>query len=115
MAESAYPEEVNREEAALDEFNDIIKNRSDEREDVQRKTFTKWVNAQFAKFGKPPIEDLFTDLQDGRRLLDLLEGLSGQKLVKEKGSTRVHALNNVNKALQILQKNNNLLENDTMF
>ncbi|XP_077338684.1 dystrophin isoform X2 [Lithobates pipiens] len=106
MAESAYSEEVNREEAALDEFNDIIKNRSDEREDVQRKTFTKWVNAQFAKFGKPPIEDLFNDLQDGRRLLDLLEGLTGQKLVKEKGSTRVHALNNVNKALQILQKNN---------
>ncbi|KAM9320034.1 dystrophin-like [Gastrophryne carolinensis] len=78
----------------------------DEREDVQRKTFTKWLNAQFAKFGKPPIEDLFNDLQDGRRLLDLLEGLSGQKLVKEKGTTRVHALNNVNKALQVLQKNN---------
>ncbi|XP_068124423.1 dystrophin isoform X5 [Hyperolius riggenbachi] len=106
MAESAYPEEVNREEAALDEFNDMIKNRSDEREDVQRKTFTKWINAQFAKFGKPPIEDLFSDLQDGRRLLDLLEGLTGQKLVKEKGSTRVHAFNNVNNALQILQKNN---------
>uniref|UniRef100_A0A6I8QSI2 Dystrophin n=1 Tax=Xenopus tropicalis TaxID=8364 RepID=A0A6I8QSI2_XENTR len=77
-----------------------------EREDVQRKTFTKWINAQFAKFGKHPIEDLFSDLQDGRRLLDLLEGLTGQKLVKEKGSTRVHALNNVNKALQVLQKNN---------
>ncbi|KAG8587110.1 hypothetical protein GDO81_005573 [Engystomops pustulosus] len=77
----------------------------DEREDVQRKTFTKWINAQFAKFGKHPVEDLFSELQDGRRLLDLLEGLTGQKLVKEKGSTRVHALNNVNKALQVLQKN----------
>ncbi|XP_075056397.1 dystrophin isoform X4 [Mixophyes fleayi] len=106
MAESGHQGEENREEAALDEFHDIIKNRSDEREGVQRKTFTKWINAQFAKFGKYPIEDLFTDLQDGRRLLDLLEGLTGQKLVKEKGSTRVHALNNVNKALQVLQKNN---------
>ncbi|XP_063809546.1 dystrophin isoform X5 [Pseudophryne corroboree] len=106
MAESGYHGEENRDEAALDEYNDIIKNRSDEREDVQRKTFTKWINAQLAKFGKNPIEDLFTDLQDGRRLLDLLEVLTGQKLVKEKGSTRVHALNNVNKALQILQKNN---------
>ncbi|XP_071992023.1 dystrophin isoform X9 [Engystomops pustulosus] len=105
MAESGYPGEENREEAALDEFNDMIKNRSDEREDVQRKTFTKWINAQFAKFGKHPVEDLFSELQDGRRLLDLLEGLTGQKLVKEKGSTRVHALNNVNKALQVLQKN----------
>ncbi|XP_070800302.1 dystrophin isoform X2 [Pituophis catenifer annectens] len=77
-----------------------------EREDVQKKTFTKWINAQFSKFGIHPIEDLFKDLQDGRKLLELLEGLTGQKLGKEKGSTRVHALNNVNKALQILQKNN---------
>ncbi|XP_066879802.1 dystrophin isoform X15 [Kogia breviceps] len=77
-----------------------------EREDVQKKTFTKWINAQFSKFGKQHIENLFSDLQDGRRLLDLLEGLTGQRLPKEKGSTRVHALNNVNKALQVLQKNN---------
>ncbi|KYO40195.1 hypothetical protein Y1Q_0000042 [Alligator mississippiensis] len=79
---------------------------SDEREDIQKKTFTKWINAQFAKFGRHHIEDLFTDFRDGRRLLELLEGLTGQKLAKEKGSTRVHALNNVNKALQVLQKNN---------
>ncbi|XP_061483366.1 dystrophin isoform X4 [Rhineura floridana] len=102
MAESGHPEE----ESAVDEFSDIIKSRSDEREDVQKKTFTKWVNAQFAKFGRHPIEDLFNDFQDGRRLLELLEGFTGQKLGKEKGSTRVHALNNVNKALQVLQKNN---------
>ncbi|XP_076774373.1 dystrophin-like [Arvicanthis niloticus] len=79
---------------------------SDEREDVQKKTFTKWINAQFSKFGKQHIDNLFSDLQDGKRLLDLLEGLTGQKLPKEKGSTRVHALNNVNKALRVLQKNN---------
>ncbi|XP_075855340.1 dystrophin isoform X7 [Microcebus murinus] len=77
-----------------------------EREDVQKKTFTKWINAQFSKYGKQHIENLFSDLQDGRRLLDLLEGLTGQKLPKEKGSTRVHALNNVNKALRVLQNNN---------
>ncbi|XP_015219666.1 dystrophin isoform X7 [Lepisosteus oculatus] len=77
-----------------------------EREDVQKKTFTKWINSQFSKAGKPPIEDLFTDLRDGRRLLELLEGLAGHELAKEKGFTRVHALNNVNRALQILQKNN---------
>ncbi|XP_069729561.1 dystrophin isoform X1 [Phaenicophaeus curvirostris] len=78
----------------------------DEREDVQKKTFTKWINAQFAKFGRRYIEDLFNDFRDGRRLLELLECLTGQKLAKEKGSTRVHALNNVNKALQVLQRNN---------
>ncbi|KAM9627380.1 dystrophin isoform 14-T14 [Morphnus guianensis] len=93
-------------EAAADEFRDIIRSRSDEREDVQKKTFTKWINAQFAKFGRRYIEDLFNDFRDGRRLLELLECLTGQKLAKEKGSTRVHALNNVNKALQVLQRNN---------
>ncbi|XP_075630661.1 dystrophin isoform X5 [Balearica regulorum gibbericeps] len=77
-----------------------------EREDVQKKTFTKWINAQFAKFGRRYIEDLFNDFRDGRRLLELLECFTGQKLAKEKGSTRVHALNNVNKALQVLQRNN---------
>uniref|UniRef100_A0A8V0XDT6 Dystrophin n=1 Tax=Gallus gallus TaxID=9031 RepID=A0A8V0XDT6_CHICK len=78
----------------------------DEREDVQKKTFTKWINAQFAKCGRRCIEDLFNDFRDGRKLLELLECLTGQKIAKEKGSTRVHALNNVNKALQILQRNN---------
>uniref|UniRef100_A0A3P8V2V4 Calponin-homology (CH) domain-containing protein n=1 Tax=Cynoglossus semilaevis TaxID=244447 RepID=A0A3P8V2V4_CYNSE len=73
-------------------------------EDVQKKTFTKWVNSQLAKTGKPPVDDLFSDLCDGRRLLELLEGLTGHQL--ERGFTRVHSLNNVNRALQILQKNN---------
>ncbi|XP_010793994.1 dystrophin-like [Notothenia coriiceps] len=57
--------------------------------------------------GKPPVENLFSDLCDGRRLLELLEGLSGHELVRlERGFSRVHSLNNVNRALQILQKNN---------
>ncbi|CAL8307771.1 unnamed protein product [Merluccius merluccius] len=80
---------------------------ADEREDVQKKTFTKWINSQFSKTGKPHIQDLFSDLCDGRRLLELLEGLAGHELVRlERGFTRVHSLNNVNRALQILQKNN---------
>uniref|UniRef100_A0A8C8VJ87 Utrophin n=1 Tax=Pelusios castaneus TaxID=367368 RepID=A0A8C8VJ87_9SAUR len=88
------------------EFSDIIKSRSDEHNDVQKKTFTKWINARFSKSGKPPIKDMFTDLKDGRKLLDLLEGLTGSPLPKERGSTRVHALNNVNTVLQVLHQNN---------
>ncbi|KAM6095626.1 dystrophin isoform 9-T9 [Chlamydotis macqueenii] len=107
MAETGRPgpAAAGGDEAAADEFRDVIRSRSDEREDVQKKTFTKWINAQFAKFGRRYIEDLFNDFRDGRRLLELLECLTGQKLAKEKGSTRVHALNNVNKALQVLQRN----------
>ncbi|XP_071996962.1 utrophin isoform X3 [Engystomops pustulosus] len=88
------------------EFSDIIKSRSDEHNDVQKKTFTKWINARFSKSGKVPIKDLFVDLKDGRKLLDLLEGLTGTSLPKERGSTRVHSLNNVNRVLQILHQNN---------
>lgn len=88
------------------QFSDIIKSRSDEHNDVQKKTFTKWINARFSKSGKPPINDMFSDLKDGRKLLDLLEGLTGTSLPKERGSTRVHALNNVNRVLQVLHQNN---------
>ncbi|KAF7230569.1 transcript variant X2 [Nothobranchius furzeri] len=78
----------------------------DEHDAVQKKTFTKWINAQFSKTGKTPIKDLFSDLRDGRKLLDLLEGLTNTVLTKERGSTRVHSLNNVNKVLQVLHQNN---------
>ncbi|XP_022533278.2 utrophin isoform X1 [Astyanax mexicanus] len=78
----------------------------DEHDAVQKKTFTKWLNAQFSKTGKTPIKDMFSDLRDGKKLLDLLEGLTGTTLTKERGSTRVHALNNVNKVLQVLHQNN---------
>ncbi|XP_063757579.1 dystrophin isoform X2 [Eleginops maclovinus] len=91
---------------ANEEFNDIIKWRSDEHDAVQKKTFTKWINAQLSKAGKTPIKDMFSDLRDGRKLLDLLEGLTESVLTKERGSTRVHALNNVNKVLQVLHQNN---------
>ncbi|XP_064412021.1 dystrophin isoform X2 [Latimeria chalumnae] len=91
---------------AQNEFSDIIKWRSDEHNDVQKKTFTKWINARLSKSGKPPIKEMFLDLKDGRKLLDLLEGLTGTVLTKERGSSRVHALNNVNKGLQVLHQNN---------
>uniref|UniRef100_A0A803YE93 Utrophin n=1 Tax=Meleagris gallopavo TaxID=9103 RepID=A0A803YE93_MELGA len=61
---------------------------------------------RFSKSGTPPVKDMFTDLKDGRKLLDLLEGLTGKPLPKERGSTRVHALNNVNRVLQVLHQNN---------
>lgn len=101
-----YGDHEARPDDGQNEFSDIIKSRSDEHNDVQKKTFTKWINARFSKSGKPPINDMFTDLKDGRKLLDLLEGLTGTSLPKERGSTRVHALNNVNRVLQVLHQNN---------
>uniref|UniRef100_A0A5F8G7Z8 Utrophin n=1 Tax=Monodelphis domestica TaxID=13616 RepID=A0A5F8G7Z8_MONDO len=63
-----YGEQENRPNEGQNEFSDIIKSRSDEHNDVQKKTFTKWINSRFSKSGKPPIKDMFTDLKDGRKL-----------------------------------------------
>ncbi|XP_018376994.1 PREDICTED: dystrophin-like isoform X9 [Trachymyrmex cornetzi] len=83
----------------------------DEREDVQKKTFAKWINSQLLKNHHEPISDLFIDLRDGNRLLSLLEVLTSKTYKRERGRMRVHHLNNVNKALQILEQNNVKLVN----
>lgn len=54
---------------------------SDEREAVQKKTFTKWVNSHLARVGCH-IGDLYADLRDGFVLTRLLEVLSGEQLVR---------------------------------
>lgn len=54
---------------------------TDERQDVQKKTFTKWINGYLAKTNHAPIKDLFVDLRDGHKLLALLEILTNQKYV----------------------------------
>jgi len=49
------------------------------------------------------VEDLFTDLADGKKLLKLLEIISGEKLGKpNNGRMRVHKVENVNKSLAFL-------------
>lgn len=49
------------------------------------------------------ITDLYTDLRDGKQLIKLLEILSGERLPKPtKGKMRIHCLENVDKALQFL-------------
>lgn len=54
---------------------------SDERQDVQQKTFTKWINHHLAKGGFEPVKNLYEDLQDGHKLLALLEVLTNHKYV----------------------------------
>uniref|UniRef100_A0ACB8FRE9 Microtubule-actin cross-linking factor 1, isoforms 1/2/3/5 n=1 Tax=Sphaerodactylus townsendi TaxID=933632 RepID=A0ACB8FRE9_9SAUR len=54
----------------------------DERDRVQKKTFTKWVNKHLMKVRKH-INDLYEDLRDGHNLISLLEVLSGVKLPKD--------------------------------
>uniref|UniRef100_A0A4W2G8H7 Spectrin beta chain n=1 Tax=Bos indicus x Bos taurus TaxID=30522 RepID=A0A4W2G8H7_BOBOX len=95
-------------------FNQLegrFKQLQDEREAVQKKTFTKWVNSHLARVSCR-ITDLYTDLRDGRMLIKLLEVLSGERLPKPtKGRMRIHCLENVDKALQFLKEQRVHLEN----
>ena len=46
---------------------------------------------------------MFTDLADGKKLLKLLEIISGERLAKaNNGRMRVHKIENVNKSLAFL-------------
>lgn len=73
-----------------------------ERENVQKKTFCKWVNSHLIR-ANCKIGDLYTDLRDGKMLIKLLEILSGERLPKPtKGKMIIHCLENVGKALQFL-------------
>ncbi|XP_020026504.2 spectrin beta chain, erythrocytic [Castor canadensis] len=88
-----------------------IKALADEREVVQKKTFTKWVNSHLARVSCR-ISDLYKDLRDGRMLIKLLEVLSGEMLPRPtKGKMRIHCLENVDKALQFLKEQRVHLEN----
>ncbi|XP_012615494.1 plectin isoform X9 [Microcebus murinus] len=91
----------------------------DERDRVQKKTFTKWVNKHLIKHWRVEaqrhISDLYEDLRDGHNLISLLEVLSGDslprerdvirslRLPREKGRMRFHKLQNVQIALDYLR------------
>ncbi|XP_023198554.1 spectrin beta chain, non-erythrocytic 1-like isoform X3 [Xiphophorus maculatus] len=97
------------------QYSNILEGRfkqlQDEREAVQKKTFTKWVNSHLGRV-TCRIGDLYTDLRDGRMLIRLLEVLSGEQLPKPtKGRMRIHCLENVDKALQFLKEQKVHLEN----
>ncbi|XP_064211549.1 dystonin isoform X38 [Tribolium castaneum] len=73
----------------------------DERDAVQKKTFTKWVNKHLKKANRQ-VRDLFEDLRDGHNLISLLEVLTGEQLPREKGNMRFHMLHNIDTALHFL-------------
>ncbi|KAM6405046.1 dystonin isoform 11-T11 [Pluvialis apricaria] len=91
------------EQEYLQAYEDVLERYKDERDKVQKKTFTKWINQHLMKVRKH-VNDLYEDLRDGHNLISLLEVLSGDTLPREKGRMRFHRLQNVQIALEYLKK-----------
>lgn len=66
-----YPQETQE--------RDRVSELKNERITLQKKTFTKWVNA-FLETSGHSVSDIFTDLSDGKLLITLVENISGAKL-----------------------------------
>ncbi|XP_075874847.1 dystonin isoform X6 [Nelusetta ayraudi] len=69
--------------SVLDPAERAVLRIADERDRVQKKTFTKWINQHIMKVRKH-INDLYEDLRDGHNLITLLEVLSGDTLPRER-------------------------------
>ncbi|XP_061914261.1 dystonin isoform X3 [Entelurus aequoreus] len=89
--------------SVLDPAERAVLRIADERDRVQKKTFTKWINQHLMKVRKH-INNLYEDLRDGHNLISLLEVLSGDTLPRERGRMRFHRLQNVQIALDYLKR-----------
>ncbi|XP_074540850.1 nesprin-2a [Halichoeres trimaculatus] len=76
-----------------------------EHEQIQKRTFTNWINAQLSKRCPPThVSDLFSDLRDGSHLLNLLEVMTGQPMKRQKGRGVFQQRANIETALNFLKK-----------
>uniref|UniRef100_A0A3B1IPN8 Calmin n=1 Tax=Astyanax mexicanus TaxID=7994 RepID=A0A3B1IPN8_ASTMX len=85
------------------------KNCQGSREAVRKRTFTQWINTHLKKFDPSmQVDDLYTDVQDGKILMALLEELSGCKMLHRfRPSThRIFTISNIAKVLEFLEDRN---------
>ncbi|GAA5985599.1 hypothetical protein JCM10908_007035 [Rhodotorula pacifica] len=77
-----------------------------EYEDVQNRTFCKWLNARLEPSGYPPVLDLGTDFSDGTRLIQLVEVLTDSSLGRYNLHPyhRVQKMENAVKALERIKE-----------
>ncbi|XP_072545119.1 uncharacterized protein clmna isoform X2 [Salminus brasiliensis] len=109
MAGHEWEDWFEREEF-IGQISDIrVQNLQVEREVVQKRTFTRWMNLHLEKCNPPmEVHDLFNDIQDGRILMALLEELSGCRLLHsfKPSAHRIFRLNNIAKVLTFLEERN---------
>ncbi|KAB5562606.1 hypothetical protein PHYPO_G00019820 [Pangasianodon hypophthalmus] len=109
MAGQEWTDWFEREEL-IGQISDIrVQNLQVEREVVQKRTFTRWMNLHLEKCNPPlMVNDLFHDIRDGRVLMALLEELSGCRLLHEfkPSAHRIFRLNNIARVLAFLEERN---------
>ncbi|XP_043929535.1 calmin [Protopterus annectens] len=97
-------------EELIGQISDIrVQNLQVERENIQKRTFTRWMNLHLEKHSPAmEVKDLLLDIQDGKILMALLEVLSGQSLLQDfkESKHRIFRLNNIAKVLQFLEDRN---------
>ncbi|CAF4834950.1 unnamed protein product, partial [Rotaria sp. Silwood2] len=92
---------------ALDPADRRVLKVADQRDAVQKKTFTKWMNFYFLQRNGLYVDDLYLDLRDGHLLLSLLEIFTNQTIPRERGTSKFHALRNIERCLQCLEQDHN--------
>ncbi|KAJ3731291.1 actinin-like protein [Lentinula guzmanii] len=83
---------------------DSLDARSRDVQDVQERTFCKWLNTKLESNGYPPMSSLIKDLSDGVKLIQLMEIMGDVSLGRYNKTPRmrVQKAENVNKALEFI-------------
>ncbi|CAF4468439.1 unnamed protein product [Rotaria socialis] len=93
---------------ALDAIDRRVLKVADQRDAVQKKTFTKWINFYLSQKDGLYVDDLYLDLRDGHLLLSLLEIFTNQTITRERGTSKFHALRNIERCLECLEQDHNI-------
>ncbi|XP_074531265.1 dystonin isoform X10 [Halichoeres trimaculatus] len=97
--------------SVLDPAERAVLRIADERDRVQKKTFTKWINQHLVKVRKH-INDLYEDLRDGHNLISLLEVLSGDTLPRERDFLKTLRLVSGTEACAVEQHDGDSVDDD---
>ncbi|KAJ3046582.1 hypothetical protein HK097_000722 [Rhizophlyctis rosea] len=82
-------------------------------EQIQKKTFTNWINNQLKKKNLSPITDLSSELSSGEKLIELLEIIGDESLGRynKNAKLRIQKIENQNKALEFVKRRGVALTN----
>lgn len=83
-----------------------------EREEIQAKTYKNWINSILIQ-SRTNIDNIYTDFNDGEKLIKLLRLLTGENVgTINKSSSLLHKIANVSQCLRFIRNKVCYLQND---